>query len=314
MTHTEHAPASEAPLIRMARAKTRVRLKGAISIDPEPRVLDGGDADSLAASLRMFDMPYARVAAATDKGVEYKDRNEDRVAVYAPGNFVAVVDGMGGYKNGREAADILANALARYPEDPSEAVWDARKRMSHLGSNDGAVFVSGRILVQGNNRRYLEVRQAGDARLLVARPHGSIAFCTKDQGVTQYKVDKGEITPDEALYDRERHLILEYVSKSHGHPYAYRRVLLTKGDRVYLCSDGIGDNLTSQETVDIGKDRNLEQTMRLISDITRDRMQASIRMAAEVTDGRRRREGRFSDGYLLQPKRDNRALAIMDIL
>ena len=75
-------------------------------------ILDGEEVEDFAVSPHYFRLGSGdEVIAGTDKGINYKDYNEDRVVVSPEGNFIAVIDGMGEYGKGDRAAEILARSL-----------------------------------------------------------------------------------------------------------------------------------------------------------------------------------------------------------
>lgn len=300
-----------------SRDKTRKKLMKAIekrAAESGTALLDGAEAASLAESMRVFAMPFARAVAGTDAGTNYKPKNEDRAGINAEANFAAVADGMGKYGKGADAAQFLVEALLAKPSDVPAAVTDAQTAMGGLPEDDGSAFVSARITKNERGRRFLTVHQAGDARIFVIDAKGAVRFCSKDQGITQEAVDAGFITADEALYHGQRHILRNPIRAKGGKPVAYEPVALRKRDRVYLCSDGISDNLTPEEIAAIAKGKTIEETLAAVSDVTDGRMRRYSNISHEAANGERAEKGRFSDGYLSAPKPDNRALVIMEIL
>lgn len=277
-------------------------------------LLDGKNAKTLADAIQTFEMPHANVAAATDAGVEYKPINEDRVCVNTAAEFAAVVDGIGKHENADHAAQFLADALASNPFGAAEAIKRSQASMAMLKHNPGAVFISARIAVNAQGNKELIVEQAGDCGLAVIRADGAVAFRSKDQGYVQELVDAGEITEDEALYHKRRNIVRNAVKASEGTAKRYDPIFLQSGDRVYLFSDGVGDNLTAEELAEIGKGKSPEETIQAVSDITTQRMLRTDDLYAEAQNGWRAQYGTFSDGYRSLAKKDNRAIVVMDIL
>ena len=253
-------------------------------------------------------------------GINYKDHNEDRIAVNPGNGFVAVVDGMGGHKNGDKAAEILADSLAKYPSDPEMAVTKAREEMRQIewdknhGGEPGAVFVSSRVRETANGKKVLDVVHAGDARIIIVGSSGEVRFASKDDSNVQGLVDLGVLTPDHALYYDNRSDVQNAIMGSRGYRLNKQSIELKRGDRVILGSDGIFDNLTNEEVAELAAPgfATAGEAVKLISSETGKRM-VNIENIHNIEPSTHGDVRKFSDGYKSKPKRDNRALVIIDV-
>jgi hypothetical protein len=97
-------PEHLAPVIRINRVSINKTLTGIwpqalekpVTLK-EPEILDGAGLNSLAEDIREYKTASGdMIWAATDKGINYKDHNEDRVGVSPQDNMAVVADGMGG--------------------------------------------------------------------------------------------------------------------------------------------------------------------------------------------------------------------------
>jgi len=287
-------------------------------------IMDGADAQDLAESMRTFELKSGdRILAGTDKGIGYGDRNEDRVVLSPKDNVITVIDGMGGEKGGEVSAQILAESILKNPNDISRAVDSAVNKMESVGIKEGgAVFISAKIRTEGKNR-FLDVFQAGDCKLFILKKNGEIGFESVDQSDVQSRVSGGNTTPDEALYDANKHLVSNPVSPNNKRleVKSYESVAIEGGDLVLLMSDGLSDNFTAEEIASARKKYNLspDALFTHLSNEGNERMKNINEIYGKSGPERtamvqkRKEEGIFSDGYKSAPKKDNRALVIIEI-
>lgn len=274
-------------------------------------VLDGDGAKDLADGIQTFETPDGDIiAAATDKGIDYKDVNEDRVVVNPKKRFVGVVDGMGGYQFGWKAAQILAKHLGKLPEDIETAVRNAQAEMRDrvIGSG-GAAFISFRIIHKKAREVKVEIAQAGDSRIIIADNDGSITFESDDESLVAQLVRQGFITFDEALYHPRRQTLLNAVGEACG-IVKVNSLVFSAGQRAILITDGISDNLTAEELVSLVLGKSPTEAIEVISEVTNNRMQGEESIIMNTAN--RTEQGEYSDGFKSRPKPDNRGMAIID--
>jgi len=279
-------------------------------------ILAGEEGKDLAESMHTYTLENGdMVFAGTDKGIGYKDHNEDRVVVSPSQNFVAVVDGMGGMGHGDVAAQILAEEVAASPRDIVSASSKAIDKM--LARNilrGGAVFASARVVAELDGK-FLEAFQLGDSSMLVIDINKNIIFESEDDSVTARLAKEGVITPDQALYSGMRHMVSSAVSPNEDVetrvPKSYPRIKVEKGSKVILMSDGVSNNLTMEDIAKkVKAGLTKEELFAWISKETSRRM-LNHKQIIESSD--RPKDGVYSDGYKSKPKPDNRALVIVEI-
>lgn len=279
-------------------------------------VLKGEGAETLADAIQTFTTPHGiRIAAATDKGVN-RDHNEDRIAINLIAEFAAVCDGISGGGDGDLAADILAYQLARHPENIQEAVRIAQQEFidGHLKTNCGTCFASAQIIFEDDGSMFLETKQAGDVHVIIVNADGTLAIESKDESGVDKLVDAGKITPDEALYAAPRGTITNaiYMTKGNVTP-TFSKYRLTSGQKILILSDGITDNLTTLEILEIIKGLNGRQMIEKLSDVLQKRMENSNTIIQSTPNLKREKDGQYSDGFLSRPKCDNRAIVVMEV-
>ena len=183
----------------------------------------------------------------TDEGFNYKERNEDRIVINTEKNCFAVIDGMGGYKQGADAAQILAEELQiGFETDLSfqQIQNQAHQRMKKQKlKKNGACYIATRV-----KGKMLEIAQAGDVRLIIIDKNNQIKFETIDEGAghTVFNVVQGEKPGTTSIH----------------------RATIAEGDRIIISSDGITDNIDNDEMAELLTDTTPEQAMQIIAELS----------------------------------------------
>ena len=190
-----------------------------------------------------------RVAGDTNVG-KVRTTNEDSMIVDPIRGLYVVLDGMGGANAGDVASQTARDAIRDYvihnrttmePKALLEAAFmhgsatvfgKAQASREHHGM--GTTVVG--CLVLDPTRAV--IAHVGDSRAYLLR-NGRIQMLTRDHTIVEELVDRGLLTPDEA----ERHPYKNVLSRNLGaKPDAkvdVSEVVLTPGDRLMLCSDGL---------------------------------------------------------------------------
>lgn len=276
----------------------------------------------LSESLQTYESEIGLVAAAAcDKGINYKNHNEDRVVAVPNAGFFVVIDGVGGQGSGDKAAEILAKSFATN-QNVAEATKDASNKMARevqeqsLDERSGAAFVSAK-LHRTDASMELEYHYAGDCSLMVFHADGRISV-----GKVDSWTDRFQVPEDEALYHPKRNVILNSVDAKQP-KIKSDRITVNQADRVILASDGISDNLTPEEIRQLTKNLSPQQAIKKLDQITSQRMQnwyqnnPSFDRDNVPTNPQalayRKQHGVFPDGYRSAAKTDNRSIVVFDI-
>ena len=258
-----------------------------------------------------------RITAASDKGINYKDINEDCIYVDPGKNLAVVIDGIGGGTKGRFAAQWVAVGFADYPDDPEQAAKAAMEYMKRdkIDPNtDGACFASARIINDGN-RKIVDMAKAGDVKILILDENDKIIWHSKDNTYVQSEVDAGRMTLDQELYSEHSSSINKYISSSSSSIERLATEIIP-GHKILLGSDGYFANLTPEEIEELiaGKGYTADRIITVLSNVVFERMQnfEEILANTKLIDGREQ-FGMFADGFLKTPNPDNRSMAIIEI-
>jgi len=229
-----------------------------------------------------------RVFWSTLPSQDHPDSNEDAVLIDTVLDLLAVFDGVGGYEGGEVASRVAAHAVlavwrrqAPTAQDlPAlqavmrEALLDADRQVRATVERQpeltgmATTAIVARIWETPDHRRLLIHGHVGDSRLYLLRARGSLERITVDDGILSTHVALGLIAQEEALkidqaqnwndlddrqkrYFYQRGLITQAIG-GRGEPDVHvGDVELRPGDRVLVCSDGIHDNLTETEIMQL---------------------------------------------------------------
>lgn len=211
------------------------------------------------------------ISASTDVGVK-KDTNQDSLSVKtintAQGRmaFGIVCDGMGGLDKGEVASAAVIRAFEKWitqrlpllcelgiSDDSIKQEWTAvvtgmNKRIREYGEAHGVSLGTTVVSMLITERRYY-VLNIGDSRAYELTS-GKISQITKDQTFVAREIEQGRLTPQEALQDARRNVLLQCCGASEE---VYPEFFFgnTVQNAVYMmCSDGFRHEITPEEIYD----------------------------------------------------------------
>jgi protein phosphatase len=203
-------------------------------------------------------MTLLRSGSATDTGL-VRSVNQD-LAVETPTLF-AVADGMGGHAGGevasRMAVDALSAAFNRQPTGSglSEAVTEANQVVFQHSIDNPELRGMGTTLtalslVNEDSHDVLALVNVGDSRSY--RYHeGALTQITTDHSLAEEMVRSGELTPTEAAVHPHRHILTRALGVSADVSVDLWRIQPVRGDRFLLCSDGLTNELDSDQITEV---------------------------------------------------------------
>jgi serine/threonine protein phosphatase PrpC len=173
-------------------------------------------------------------------------------------DLYAVADGMGGHVGGevaaRVAVETLEQAFERVPtvdglreafSEANAAVWhesQSNRDLRGMGTTLTAV-----ALVGGpEGRDVLALANVGDSRAYVFSG-GEITQVTDDHSLAEERMRHGEMTEEEAAVHPQRHILTRALGVSAEVEADMWELELHTGDRVILCSDGLTNEVGTDE-------------------------------------------------------------------
>ena len=204
-------------------------------------------------------MTVLRSGSASDVG-RVRTVNQDLPLERA--NLYAVADGMGGHVGGevaaRVAVETLEQAFEREPtvdglrdafSEANAAVWhesQANEDLRGMGTTLTAVALVGGT--QG--RDVLALANVGDSRAYVYAG-GEMTQVTDDHSLAEERMRQGEMTEAEAAVHPQRHILTRALGVADHVEADMWELDLHTGDRLVLCSDGLTNEVDSDEMAEI---------------------------------------------------------------
>lgn len=180
-----------------------------------------------------------------------------------------VCDGVGGLDKGEVASSTVCEAFSNYfinyglPQNIDEAEPFFKKALSYaydqLNLKDEALDgpKMGTTLtftfITGNHCLAAHI---GDSRIYWIRPSdmNPLRFRSNDHSLVNYLLSQGEITPEEALHHPKKNVILKAMQPNllQRHEAEIHQLNdLRPGDYLFLCSDGVLENLSDENLCQI---------------------------------------------------------------
>ena len=144
----------------------------------------------------------------------------------------------------------------------------ANKQVLDLGI--GASTTLAALEIQGNRVRPYHV---GDSTIIVVGQRGKIKTQTVAHSPVGYAVEGGFLDEASAMFHEDRHLISNMIGAADMHIEIGPPMKLAARDTVILATDGLSDNLNTQEIVDTIRTGPLDGSLKALSENARGRMQ-----------------------------------------
>jgi protein phosphatase len=206
----------------------------------------------------------------TDTG-RVRAGNEDAWAADVAQGLYIVADGMGGHAAGEIAATLVVESLPKMirkrvegAAPPTSAALARRLRSAvarlsrdvyeHSMTDPGLRGMGATVVAAMIRNDEAVVVHLGDSRAYLMRG-GKLKLLTRDHSVVQALLDAGRITPEEAEHHPARNRITASVGMPGDPSPDSRRVPLVPGDRLLLCTDGLGCMISDAAVADVLRQR-----------------------------------------------------------
>ncbi|MEW5763138.1 MAG: Stp1/IreP family PP2C-type Ser/Thr phosphatase [Bacillota bacterium] len=197
-----------------------------------------------------------RWSAVTHPGC-LRPNNEDALCTRGDLGLFAVADGLGGHRAGevasRIALEVLEREVAAHPEERdtrallATAVEVANRQVCVLAQQESSCAGMGTTLsaclIRGG---WLTVAHVGDSRVYLLRDD-CIKQLTEDHSLVQELVRQGKISSEDAAEHPYRNVISRALGTADRVEVDIMQVALAPGDRVFLCTDGLSNQVGDEE-------------------------------------------------------------------
>jgi serine/threonine protein phosphatase PrpC len=196
-------------------------------------------------------------AAVTHQGLVRK-YNEDSIFSEPARGFWLVADGMGGHKDGNVASAMVVDAAkaatGRHGDVELASVFvneldQVNLRLVGLANGDDHSLVGSTVAALIIQHGRYTCLWAGDSRCYLVRA-GNIRQVSRDHTEVQELVDRGTITPAEALTWPRRNVITRAVGAQADFQADAASDTVESGDCFVLCSDGLTGHVSDAEILD----------------------------------------------------------------
>jgi serine/threonine protein phosphatase PrpC len=210
-------------------------------------------------------------AVYTARNPQKESANQDAAALlsFGPRSAVLVIaDGAGGLPAGARASEVAVASIERSVEqaardgaDLREAIIngieDANRELAERGT--GAATTLAAVEIQEDGVRPYHV---GDSQIMVIGQKGKIKLLTKSHSPVGYAVEAGVLDEEQALHHEQRHLISNAIGSAEMYIEIGSVLEMALRDTLVVASDGLFDNLHTEEIVGICRKGPLSKTSR----------------------------------------------------
>ncbi len=193
-------------------------------------------------------------ATGSDVG-NVREANQDRV--YFRGLVAALADGMGGHQGGERAAELAITEFREAGQDLSErdlveVVLQANRQVHGHAADNGLPGMGTTVVAMTlHEDNTITVANVGDSRAYWLRGD-YMGQVTEDHSFVEDLVRQGRLTPQEAAIHPQRNILTRAVGI--GAEVEVDRFPIPEpeiGDRFLLCSDGLFNELTEDDILEI---------------------------------------------------------------
>lgn len=178
-------------------------------------------------------------------------------------SVLAVADGVGGHAAGAQASSLVMQTLNRYLREKSdeqetrEALLQGVEAANRavIGLGIGAATTLSVVDIYGDRLQSFHI---GDSLILVVGQKGKLKHQTIPHSPVGYAVEAGFLDEREAIDHEDRHLVSNIIGTEDMRIEVGPRIKLGKRDTVFVCSDGVYDNMHIEELVEIIRSGDLK--------------------------------------------------------
>jgi PPM family protein phosphatase len=209
--------------------------------------------------------------------------NEDSAAVlpFGDGSYLlAVADGLGGGRSGARASSLAIEALGAALGEAKREQWPLRTAVLNgierandtiRGLGVGACTTLSAVEVAGDVIRTYHV---GDSMILLVGQRGRLKLQSVAHSPVGFAVEAGLLDEGEAMHHEQRHLVSNVLGAPDMRIEVGSQRRIAARDTLLLASDGLSDNLRTDEIVALLRTGPLDAACERLAEVARARMYA----------------------------------------
>jgi serine/threonine protein phosphatase PrpC len=232
----------------------------------------------------VFSVAGGELAVFSARSPAKETPNEDAVAVIVTAGdsaILAVADGLGGAPAGQHASTVavesIEEALREALKEGHDARWGilngferANERVLALGVGAGTTLTVAEL-----SGRSVRAYHVGDSFVLVTGGRGKTKLQTIPHSPVGYGVESGLLDEKDAMHHEERHIVSNAIGSSDLRIDVGLPLELAARDTLLLASDGLSDNLHTEEIVATVRKGPLRRAARRLAERALDRMKGA---------------------------------------
>ena len=203
-----------------------------------------------------------------------KDQQEDAVwplftDVSTDNPCIVLCDGVGGSEHGEVASQISSKVIGEYitsvaranaivtEEDMTQAVnlaYDELEKIDTEASEDGPISMATTLTCICLHEDGILAAHMGDSRIYQIRPGVGLLYQSSDHSLVNALLQAGELTLEEAKNFPRKNVITKAIQPHCQKRYkaeVHQLTNINKGDYLFLCCDGVLEQLTNERLVEI---------------------------------------------------------------
>lgn len=182
-------------------------------------------------------------------------------------NLYLVADGMGGHKAGGFASKYAVETIVEEINSSKDeevfsvlyqAIIEANYKIRRKAAEDESMAGMGTTLVAATVMGdVLCVANVGDSRLYVVNEE--IKQITVDHSLVEEMIRMGGLDREQARNHENKNIITRAIGAQASINPDFFEVNLKKGDRIFMCTDGVSNMLTDEEILEILNEDGTEE-------------------------------------------------------
>ena len=207
--------------------------------------------------------------------------NEDAAGLIpfdAHSGVLVVADGLGGFRAGELASKVAVQAVrAAIAEAVKEglpirgAILNGIEQANHEVTDLGLGAATTLAIVEVQDR-VVRPYHVGDSLILLAGGRGKVKLQTVSHSPVGFAVEAGLLNESEAMHHEDRHIVSNVIGTPDMRIEVGSTQTMSPRDSLLLASDGLFDNMHTEEIVDSLRKGQIDEAARLLCNGAHQRM------------------------------------------